>query len=181
LRKYPKMNEPKSKEDVWPHTETVIFLTDLDHCFGNPIKEVINQVSNCDHLGKNGNHQGNELSADFHRFGRERVEDIDEIIPNSLIFVHCDLVLDTKMYDHLKGSSIPGGSEIVVLIEDSNYSDPERRIYNLTRSVEIATSLDDVMDEARRYFKTICPECRGDPAKGWVFNWKKAVYHRVEN
>jgi hypothetical protein len=175
------MNEPKSKEDVWPHTETVIFLTDSDQCFGYPIRKVMDQISDCDHLSNSGPHQGNELSADFLRFGSERIEDTDEIIPNSLIFVHCDLVLDTKMYDHIKGSTIPGSSEVVVILGDSDYSDPESRILNLTRSLEIASSLDDVKDEARRYFKRICPECRGDPARGWVLDWKKAVYHRVEN
>lgn len=175
------MNKPKSPEDVWPHTETVVFLTDSEQCFGNSIKEVMEQVSDCDHISNSGSHQGNELSADFYRFGSERIEDIDEIIPNSLIFIPCDLVLDTKMYDHLKGSSIPGSSEVVVLIEESDYPDPKDRIDNLTRPVETAFSLEDVLDEARRYFKTICPECRGDPARNWVFDWKKAVYHKVEN
>lgn len=175
------MNEPKSKDDVWPHTETVIFLTDSNRCFGNSIKEVMDQISDCDHLSNSGLHQGNELSADFHRFGSDRIEELDEIVPNSLIFVHCDLVLDTKMYDHLKGKSIPGSSEVVVLIEKSAYSDPEGRIYNLPRPVEVAFSVENVMDEARRYFKMICPECRGDPAKNWVFDWKKVVYHKVEN
>lgn len=175
------MNKPKSQEDVWPHTETVVFLTDSEQCFGNPIKEVLNQVSACDHLSNSGTHQGNVLSADFYWFGSERIEDIDEIVPNSLIFIHCDLVLDTKMYDHLKGSSIPGSSEVVVLIEESEHPDPKDQIDNLTRPVEMAFSLEDVLDEGRRYFKRICPECRGDPARNWVFNWKKAVYHKVEN
>jgi len=175
------MNEPKTKQDVWPHTETVIFLTDSEKCFGNSIRDVMSEISDCEHLSNSGHHQGNELSANFLRFGSERIEDSDEIVPNSLIFVHCDLVLDTKMYDHIKGNTIPGSSEVVVLIEDSNHSDPEERILNLTRSVEIAQSLDDVKDEARRYFKRICPKCRGDPAKGWVLDWKKAVYYRVEN
>lgn len=175
------MNEPKSKDDVWPHTETVIFLTDSDSCFGKPIQELMSEISDCDHLSNNGRHQGNELSANFIRFGSNRIEDSDEIVPNSLIFVHCDLLLDTKMYDHIKGSTIPSSSEVVVLLENSDYSAPETRIGNLTRAMEIAQSLDDVRDEARRYFKNICPECRGDVAKGWVFNWKKAVYHRVEN
>lgn len=175
------MNEPRTKQDVWPHTETVIFLTDSEKCFENPIRDVMNEISDCDHLSNNGQHQGNELSANFLRFGSDRIEDSDEIVPNSLIFVHCDLVLDTKMYDHIKGSTIPGSSEVVVLIENSNYSDPESRITNLTRSVEIAHSLEDVKDEARRYFKRICPKCRGDAAKGWVLDWKKAVYYRVEN
>lgn len=175
------MNEPKSKEDVWPHVESVIFLTDSDQCFGYPIREVMDLVSDCDHLSNSGPHQGNELSADFLWFGSERIQDTYEIIPNSLIFVQCDLVLDTKMYDHIKGSTIPRSSEVVVLLENSDYSDPESRILNLTRSLEMARSLDDVQDEARRYFKNICPECRGDPARGWVLDWKKAVYQRVEN
>jgi len=111
----------------------------------------------------------------------QTVISMNEIIPNSLIFVHCDLVLDTKMYDHIKGSTIPGSSEIVVLLGNSDYSDPESHILNLTRSLEIARSMDDVLDESRRYFKRICPECRGDPARSWVLDWKKAVYYRVEN
>jgi len=175
------MNKPESVKDVWPHKETVIFLMDSRNCFGEPVSGLIQQLEDCNHIGEEGIHEGNELSATFHYFNREKVEVIDEIVPNSLIFVDYDIVFETDFRVYLKGNSIPKGSEIVILLQDSNYSNPGKLTKNLQRSVETATCIEDVLEEAERYFKRICPECQGDLARNWVFDWEKQVYQSVYN
>lgn len=175
------MNKPEKVQDVWPHTETVLFLTDSEKCFGTPIKGLMNEISSCNHLSNSGLHQDNDLSADCHRFGRERIKDVQEIVPNSLLFLHCDLVIETELEVYIRDYSIPRSSHIVVLIESSTYSDAERRIGNITRSIETAFKEEDVLEEAERYFTRICPECQGDPARNWVLNWQQQVYNKVHN
>lgn len=175
------MNEPKSKEDVWPHTETVLFLTDAENCFGTPIKSIMNEMSACKHLGKDTFHAGNDLSADFHHFGRERIKDVQEIVPNSLLFLHCDLVIETELKIYLRDYSIPRASQLVVLLDNSEYNDAKTRIRNVTRSLETAEKKEDVLEETERYFNRICPECQGDPARNWVLDWQQQVYQKVEN
>lgn len=174
------MNEPKSIDDVWPHTETILFLTDSDQCFGEPLHDVMESVSRCEHLQDNGYHKDNGLSADWHHFRRDRVEEINEIVPNSLIFVHCDFVIETNLWVYLRGNSIPKASEVVVLMENSS-AEAEIKIDNIPRSIDTATSRDDIVNAADEYFNRICPECQGDAARNWVFSWKKQLYQKVEN
>lgn len=174
------MNKPESVEDVWPHTETVLFLTDTTDCFGGPISDLMEVLSNCEHLSNTGSHAGNDLSADFHRFGRDRVKNIQEIIPNSLLFIHCDIIIETELATILRGSSIPKSSHVVILLDDSKYQKPAPVMGNTPRSIEIAYSRKDVLKEGRRYFTRICPTCQGPPARSWVLDWKKAVHWRVD-
>lgn len=175
------MDKPKKVEDVWPHTETVLFLMDSNTCFGNPVSNVMDEISNCVHLEDRGRHKDNDLSADCLRFDRSRIEDINELIPNSLLFIHCDLIIETDLWVYLKGTSIPKSSEVVVLLDDSAHADAEEQIDNLPRPLETASCKDDVLEEAERYFKTICPQCKGDPAKKWVLEWSQVVYEKVHN
>src|SRR6056297_1983807 len=100
------MDEPVDVESVWPHTEMVLFLTDSDTCFGEPIGDVMAEVLDCEHLNGNGRHVDNDLSADTQRLPETNIERDKEIIPNSLILVHCDLIIGTKMEDYLNGTTI---------------------------------------------------------------------------
>ncbi|UHQ98149.1 hypothetical protein HYG81_21480 (plasmid) [Natrinema zhouii] len=175
------MNKPESVNDVWPHKETVIFLMDSKSCFGESISDLIQVLESCEHIGDQGIHKGNELSATFHHFNREKVGEFGEVVPNSLIFVDFSIVFDTDFEVYLRGNSIPRSTEIVILIQSSDYSNPRQQVKNLTRSIETATCTDDVLKETERYFKRICPECQGDLAKNWVLGWEKKVYQRVHN
>lgn len=175
------MDEPDDVEDVWPHTETVLFLTDSDQCFGTSIRQLMNRISNCKHLGNGSFHQGNDLSADLHCFGRNKIEYFDEIVPNSLIYVDFDLMLDTDFESYLRGNSIPKSSEIVILLDNPSYPNPESHIQKIRPPAETATSKEDIVEEAERYFKTICPACKGNVARRTVFDWKTVVYGRIHN
>ena len=175
------MDEPVDVKSVWPHTEMVLFLMDSDTCFGEPVNNIMMEVLNCEHLSGNGRHIDNELSADTQRLPKTSIERDKQIIPNSLILVHCDLILGTKMEDYLNGTTIPKASRVVAIIDDSNHSKPRQRLDLIQRPIERASSKEDIMDEAKDYFRTICPECSGPAARRWVFTWCEGVYHRVEN
>ena len=82
------------------------------------------------------------------RDARERDK---EIIPNSLILVHFDLVIGTKMEDYLNGTTIPKASRIVAIIDDSEHSNPGQKLDMIQRPIERASSKEEIMDEARDY------------------------------
>lgn len=175
------MDEPVDVESVWPHTEMVLFLTDSDTCFGEPIGDVMAEVLDCEHLNGNGRHVDNDLSADTQRLPKTNIERDKEIIPNSLILVHCDLIIGTKMEDYLNGTTIPKASRVVAIIDDSDHPNPGLKLNQIQRPIERASSKQDIMDEAKDYFRTICPECSGRAARTWVLSWCQGAYHRVEN
>jgi hypothetical protein len=175
------MDEPVDVESVWPHTEMVLFLVDSDTCFGEPMGNIMEEVVDCEHVNGEGRHIDNDLSADTQRLPKASIERDKEIIPNSLILVHCDLVIGTKMEDYLNGTTIPKSSRIVAIIDDSEHSNPGQKLDMIQRPIERASSKEEIMDEARDYFRTICPECSGLSARSWVFRWCEGAYHRVEN
>lgn len=175
------MDEPVDVKSVWPHTEMVLFLMGSDTCFGEPVSDVMAEVVDCEHVNGNGRHIDNELAADTQRLPKASIQTDKEIIPNSLILVHCDLILGTKMEDYLNGTTIPKASRIVAIIDEPEHSNPELKLDQIQRPIERASSKQDIMDEAKDYFRTICPECSGQAARTWVFSWCQGAYHRVEN
>jgi len=175
------MNKPESTESVWPHTEMVLFFMDSDTCFGEPVEESMEDVLDCEHIGNNGEHVGNELSANAQTLPPDKIEQEDEIIPHSLILVHCDLILDTKMEVYLNGLTIPKASRVVAIIDDSEYQNPVEELDTIRFPIEKAYSKEDLLEEAREYFRIICPSCSGQAARKWVHSWCEGVYHRVEN
>lgn len=174
------LQNPEKVEDAWPHTQTVLFVVDSNTCFGEPITDLISEIKNCRHLSNTGSHLNSELSGNGTHFEKDQAEKVDEIIPKSLLFIDVDLLADTKLGTYLEGNSIPRPSEVVIISDNPN-SDPEKMRDEKRHSAEIARSKNDVLDEAEYYFKTICPECRGDAAKDYVKQWKQAAYHRVHN
>ena len=175
------MNKPKSVNSVWPHTEMVLFLVDSDTCFGEPVADVMDDVMDCEHLSDKGRHVNNDLSANTQSLHRNKIEKDDEIIPHSLIIVHCDLIIDTKMEVYLNGLTIPKGSRVVAIIDGSQYQKPGEKLDMIRFPIEKAFSKEDLLEEAQEYFRIICPVCSGQPARKWVYSWYEGVYHRVEN
>lgn len=175
------MDEPKDIQSVWPHNEMVLFLVDSDTCFGESVDDIMEEVLDCEHINDEGHHIDNDLSADAQQLSRSKINQDEEIVPHSLILAHCDLIINTKMQDYLKGTTIPSGTEVVAIIDESEYENPEGELKKIQRSFETASSKEEIIEEAERYFKTICPKCKGRPARSWVFEWCKGVYHRVHN
>jgi hypothetical protein len=175
------MDEPVDVRSVWPHTEMVLFLMNSHICFGEPVSDIMTEVVECEHVNDKGRHINNDLSANTQQLPKASIQTDKKIIPNSLILVHCDLILGTKMEDYLNGTTIPKASRIVAIIDDSDHSDPKRQLNMIQRPIERASSKRDIIDEAKDYFRTICPECSGPAARKWVFSWCEGVYHRVEN
>jgi len=175
------MNEPKSVESVWPHEESVLFLTDSDTHFGEPVSDLISQSLDCKHLRNKNNHLGNDLSAGGHQFTSDMVAKESELIPNSLLFVHCDLLIDTRMSVYVEGTTFPRPAKVVAVVDNSKFSNPSDEVEKIRASFHVAHSKSDLLEEAEDYFRTICPECNGKAARRWVLSWREGVYHRVEN
>ena len=175
------MDKPGDIDSVWPHTEMVLLFIDSDTCFGEPVADVMEEVLGCEHINDKGRHIDNELSADAQTLPRSKIEQDEEIIPHSLIIVHCDLIIDTKMEVYLNGLTIPKASRVVAVIDGSQYQNPAERLDMIRFPIEKASSKEDVIEEAREYFRIICPECSGQAARNWVHSWCEGVYHRVEN
>lgn len=175
------MDKPEDIDSVWPHTEMVLFLIESDICFGEPVADVMDEILDCEHINDKGRHIDNELSADAQSLPRSKIEQDEEIIPHSLIIVHCDLIIDTKMEVYLDGLTIPKASRVVAIIDESQYQNPAERLDMIRFPIEKASSKEDVLEEAREYFRIICPECSGQAARNWVHSWCEGVYHRVEN
>lgn len=175
------MKKPESVDSVWPHTEMVLFLNDSDTCFGEPVADVMEEVLNCDHVSDRGRHATNGLSANTQRLHQSEIEQDEEIVPHSLIIIHCDLIIDTKMEDYLNGVTIPKPSRVVAIIDSSQYEEPAEKLDMIRFPIERASSKEDIVEEAREYFRIICPECNGQAARRWVYSWCEGVYNRVEN
>lgn len=174
------LDNPQKVDDAWPHTQTALFVIDSDTCFGEPIEDLISEIKSCSHLSNIGSHRGSELTGLGVHFRKDRAENIDEIIPKSLLFIDVDILSETKLGTYVEGYSIPRPSEVVI-VSDGSDADPERVRDEKRQSAEIARSKEDVLNEAEDYFKKICPECRGDAAKKHVEVWKQAAYHRLNN
>jgi hypothetical protein len=82
---------------------------------------------------------------------------------------------------YLNGLTIPKASRVVAVIDGSQYQNPAERLDMIRFPIEKASSKEDVIEEAREYFRIICPECSGQAARNWVHSWCEGVYHRVEN
>lgn len=175
------MDEPENIESVWPHTEMVLFLIDSDTCFGESVADIMEEILDCEHINNEGRHVDNGLSADAQQFPQSKISQDEEIIPHSLLLIHCDLIINTKMEDYLNGTTIPSGTRVVAIVDEPEHPNPVEQLDMLQCSLEKASTKEDVLDEAEDYFRTICPECNGLPARSWVFQWRKGVYHRVHN
>jgi hypothetical protein len=141
----------------------------------------MDEVLECEHINREGRHVDNDLSAEAHQFEKDRIKQDREIIPNSLILVHCDLIIDSRMRVYLEGTTIPKPSRVVAIIDGSQYSDPEDKLDMIPRAIETASSKEDIIEVAEDYFRTICPECSGYAARAYVHRWKEGVFNRVEN
>ena len=175
------MDKPGNIESVWPHTEMILFLIDSDTCFGEPVDNVMEEVLDCEHIKEDGYHNDNGLTANAHQLPRAKIEQDEEIIPHSLLLMDCDLIIDTKIKDYIKGTTIPSATRIVAIIDQPQHSNPEEQLDIIKGPIERASTKQELMDQAEDYFRTICPECNGESARAWVHRWCEGVFHRVHN
>jgi len=175
------MDEPTNVESVWPHTEMILFLMDSTTCFDEPVTDIIDEILDCEHINNEDRHIDNGLSGDAQRLAWDKISQDREIIPHSLLVIHCDLIIDTKMQVYLNGTTIPKSTRVVAIIDGSDYPDPREKLDMIQRPIEKASSKEDIVNEAKDYFRIICPECNGLAARSWVHQWSQGVYQRVEN
>ena len=159
----------------------ILIIAQSNTCFGDPFDDIVDEILACEHLNDEGRHIDNDLSADARYLPVDTVEEQREVIPNSLIVVDADLVVETKMEDYLNGITIPKPATVVAFVDEPDYPDIEQQLKNVRYPIEIVTSRPALIQQAEYYFKTICPECNGQAARTMVHQWCKGVYNRIEN
>jgi hypothetical protein len=175
------MDRPESVDDVWPHEEMVLAITESGECFDRSIDQTISEIMDNSHLIGENRHKGSDLSAYSTCIDYGDIDNGLDLIQNSLLIVEHS-ILETGFKSYLDGTTLPRSTWVVIYVD---CNDPIDRASEITqgakRSIEVVTSRTELLAIGKSYFRTICPVCSGDPGKSYVLDWSKAVYQRVEN
>lgn len=175
------MNRPETIDDVWPHEETILAVTETGTCFGRSIDKVMSEIVENSHVLEGGRHSNNGLSA-YHEC--LEINDLDnslELAPNSLLVVE-DSCIEKGFKSFLDGTSLPAATWIAIYVDSGIQEERKEELKEkIPRSIDVATNQTDLLTIGDHYFRTICPTCSGDAARSYILRWSQAVYQRVHN